>query len=283
MARSSAPQFGRVGDGCKMLPPVWRQRSLEVTSDVPPYPSCGDAIAPHLSGQHQTPVCCLYCATFFDLSQGGQQLHGLYIDQSAFAQPRKQIAFELAKRSRGMALAPNWTLFGVPFQRGHLKRVSLRVGRLELFNLAGLYQINPSGLLVLSGIPGPAGSRQGNRWIATQSELLFLIVDPVLEKPALGAVRADLQVEPSRITETRLLALWGTYGVAALKVSQHGDTKRRMKVAGGGTDPYGEPFCRGKWGYKNRFHQISRFAPPLVPTFAWLGMDACRRPWTASR
>lgn len=103
---------------------------------------------------------------FFDLSQGGQQLYGLDIDQSALAYPWKQIAFELAKCSRSMALAPNRALFGVPFQRDHLKRVSLRVRRLELFHLADLHRIDPGGLLVLGGIPGPAGSRQGNRWVA---------------------------------------------------------------------------------------------------------------------
>ncbi|MNV79722.1 hypothetical protein D3C71_1732890 [compost metagenome] len=96
-----------------------------------------------------------------------------------------------------MALAPNRALFGVPFQRDHLKRVSLGVGRLELFHLAGLHRIDPGGLLVLGGIPGPAGSRQRNSRVAAQRELLFFVVDPVFEKPALGAVRADLQIEPT--------------------------------------------------------------------------------------
>ena len=84
-----------------------------------------------------------------------------------------------------MPLTQNRTLFGVPFEGNHLKRVPLGIGRLELFHLAGLHRVNTGGLLMLGGIPGPAGSRQRNRWVAAQSQLLFLVVDPVLEKPGL--------------------------------------------------------------------------------------------------
>ena len=129
-------------------------------------------------------------------------------------------------------------------------------------------------------IPRPAGSRQGNHGVATQSQLLFLVVDPVLEKPALGPVRTDLQIKPGRITETRLLALWGAYGVTALKVSQHGGTKRWIKVSGGGTDsPMANPRLHREVGVQNTdFTRFLWLYPHLYPHFSLAGHG---RPWTA--
>ena len=114
--------------------------------------------------------------------------------------------------------------FSIPGLRIGLANIAV-LAVLYLYSFKyGLFIIIIKNILVFlqfGNITRLASRRQGNRRIAAQCKLLFLILDSVFVEPPLGAIRTHLQVKPSGVSKSRLFAISGATCVSALHIGQH--------------------------------------------------------------